>query len=444
VGRGALRYREFRGLSKATVQAVLAEHNFTYSRARPTLIEIAARSWRFSLSNFFRRSPRSASSLTSQPKIGPTGCAELDDEIYEIGREARTAQVLADRIVAAQLNQAEHAAADAMIECECCFGDYTWEEIAACANAHFFCHGCLIRSVQENVYGQGNNLLDDKCSVRCLSSSAQPLCEESVPLDVLSMVLPEEIYFALQDRTASNSLETSGLNLIRCPFCSYAEVDELHPHQMRRTAAVAFGAVIFIPLSALSTPVLRLLFLGVLLITIHLAIWPQFLLNGTTIFTATNTTVVSSSSSCLSSYSTSPPSWLISRITRAIRKNSLIRRGTLFRCENPRCRRESCINCHKEWGPFHKCYEKEEDEARIYIEIAMADAVKRTVSFSVCPPYLTFYFAIGILFITSPSQRGFIIRGKQHYSFQLTSLTFSIFSAQSATFPLSNRMAVIN
>ncbi|KAI5845383.1 hypothetical protein BZA05DRAFT_476551 [Tricharina praecox] len=337
--------KEFRGLSKSAIQAVLAEHNFQYGRSRETLATIAARSWRVSFSNFFRRSPRSSASPLD-PHIASTGSKELDAEIFELGRPAREAQVLSDRNVAVRINEEEHAAAQALLECECCFGDYAWEETVACMAGHFFCHTCLRRSVQESVFGQGKSLVPEKNSVRCLSSTALPPCDEFVPADILRAVLPEDVYHSLEDRTASASIEKSGLKLIRCPFCGYAEADELPPHRVKASAILLLFLVASLVLTLLSRLPASLSLLLLITLTSPLHTFPAA---------------------------------VRARLDAALRAVALRRRGTLFKCANSaRCARESCIVCAKEWQPFHKCYEKEEDAARIYVERAMADAVKRT------------------------------------------------------------------
>ena len=52
-----------------------------------------------------------------------------------------------------------------------------------------------------------------------------------------------------------------------------------------------------------------------------------------------------------------------------------------FKCLNRvECGRESCRECGKEWAPFHDCLKDEKDGLRLYVEKAMADAVKRTVN----------------------------------------------------------------
>jgi hypothetical protein len=60
--------------------------------------------------------------------------------------------------------------------------------------------------------------------------------------------------------------------------------------------------------------------------------------------------------------------------------NTIQENARTFKCNNLlSCGRESCLECLKEWAPFHDCLKDEKDGLRLYIEKAMADAVKRTV-----------------------------------------------------------------
>ncbi|KAI5813893.1 hypothetical protein BZA77DRAFT_320107 [Pyronema omphalodes] len=339
--------KEFRGLSKSTIRAVMAEHNFQYSRARTTLLGIASKSWWFSINNLFRRSkPIPAIPLTT----APTGSAELDAELHELLRPIREKQINDDRLIALRLNEAEAASASALQECQCCYGDYSWEETACCSEGHFFCHGCLTRSVQETIFGQGKSLLltEGSSNISCISSSAS--CSASVPMDILQAALPADLLQSLENRTASETLEKSGLKLIRCPFCDYAEADEPQPYRIRYNA-LAIG--IFSPFVAVSA--LSIILPG------FSTIWRVWL----AMFILSITPLLGAKS-------------LPARFTTAFTTVSLRHRGALFRCLSPTCSRGSCLLCSKEFTPFHRCYEREEDAARLYIEKAMADAVKRT------------------------------------------------------------------
>lgn len=336
----------------------MAENNFDYERSRITLLEIAGKSWRFSLTSFLR----GGRSAVPQDLVFTTssGCKELDEEIFALGKPTREKQMEEDLKIAKLLNEAEHAAASELVECECCYSDCPWTEITACSAGHFFCHTCLSRSVQEGLYGQGRNLQGEACSVRCLSSSALPPCEACVPHELLSAILPPDVFQSLEDKMATESLERSGLDLIRCPFCAYAEVVVPEDYRIRRNATVA--------------TILLLVAIGFI---IPLALGAFLVLLVTLVFTLGEPLIPGDILDSVSAFLefVSVGNW----IDRAANRVQRRRRGNFFRCANSRCGRDSCMGCGKEWVPFHKCYEKEEDSVRIYVEKAMADAIKRTV-----------------------------------------------------------------
>lgn len=353
------RYKEFKGLAKSTIKAVMAENNSDYSRSRQTLSEIASKSWRFSFTNFFRRA-----AIPPEPPVVATGCEELDTELFALSKGSREKQIFEDRNIAQLLNEAEHAAASELVECECCYGDYPWDEIAACSEGHFFCHGCLLKSVQEGLYGQGRNLVGEMCSVRCLSSSATPPCEAFVSQDLLEAVLPGDVFQHLEEKAATESLDRSGLDLVRCPFCAYAEVVSPITYRLKRSATV-FAIVASVVIGSLIPLALGALLVAAGSVLFACAIQPLFPQN-----------ISRGVGEFLTAVSVQR------RVERAAKRIGNRKRGALFKCANGRCERESCIECGKEWAAFHKCFEKEEDSVRIFVEKAMADAVKRTVMIS--------------------------------------------------------------
>lgn len=88
------RNTEFKGLSKSTIHAVMVENNHDYRKSKATLSEISSKSWRFSVSAFFRRKkPEPANSI---PDARTIGCEELDGELRELTRDQIEAQIAED------------------------------------------------------------------------------------------------------------------------------------------------------------------------------------------------------------------------------------------------------------------------------------------------------------------------------------------------------------
>ncbi|KAI9824098.1 MAG: hypothetical protein M1832_002168 [Thelocarpon impressellum] len=133
--------REFRGLSRSTVDAVLAEHNYSYTLARPTLLSLSSRSWRSSVSSFFLRRKNSSLSAPDKhplvvmrpldgsedapilPMLRSTGSKELDRELFDtlirpLQRQHRLDQESRDRELAEAINAAEAEDAGAFYDCE--------------------------------------------------------------------------------------------------------------------------------------------------------------------------------------------------------------------------------------------------------------------------------------------------------------------------------------
>lgn len=275
-----------------------------------------------------------------------------------LGAPKRDVQIQEDNKVAKMLNEEEHASCNALIECQCCFGDYAWEEIVCCQDGHFICHTCVTSSVKEGLYGQGKHFKLDLCTITCLSSTAVPACQSYIPNELLKQALPNDIMQSLDNKAAQESLTQSGLTLLRCPFCPYAEVDEVRPYRVKRFYTFLFGFITL--LLVLALPVL----LPALLLFVAL--------------------VRFSGSQPLLLFPGRAERWTRQFLNLRMKRIQHKTRGQMFRCHNKfqGCGKSSCSNCLQEWKPFHKCFEKEEDGYRIYVEKAMAEAVKRTVGVS--------------------------------------------------------------
>lgn len=197
-----------------------------------------------------------------------------------------------------------------------------------------------------------------KSSIRCISAAASPTCDACIPPEILTRVIPEDMLQAMEGKAATENLDRSGMSLVRCPFCPYAEADELQPYSIRQWAKVC-GVLVLLLLYVYAPESVTL---GVICLLSTYLITPFLPREANRIVLGTIQLI------------SFHKHW-----QNVVRRIQLKRRGTLFKCRNERCKRESCIRCSKEWTAFHKCFEKEEDSVRIHVEKAMANAVKRTV-----------------------------------------------------------------
>ena len=239
-----------------------------------------------------------------------------------------------------------------MMECGCCFGDYTWEDITSCNAGHLICRECVTRTAQECAFGQADTAHTDR-GLRCIAVTSDG-CDSVVSSQVLRHILPAELLTRYMQRITYTELETAQLDLVRCPFCLYAEYRELVVQPQVRLRSYSRHVVAF--LLCLFTLICPPLLVNVTLPLIICIYWKNVL-----------------------------QSKKLNRIiTEAYqRQQTTSEEGSrIFKCLNTvECGRESCTECGKEWAPFHDCLRDEKDGLRLYVEKAMADAIKRTV----CP-----------------------------------------------------------
>lgn len=374
-------YREFKGLSRSTINAVLAEHNYSYTLSRPTLVALSSKSWRFSLSSLFlrRKSPssseiehhplviwQSSGQDSILPTLKATGSPELDKELFEsligpIQHRTLAEREAKDHALAVELNNSEAEANEALHDCECCFTACTFEELSACdIGGHFICFQCVRHAINEAVFGQGwqRNINVDNGTLRCLAPVSDD-CQGCIPHDLIRRAFDEdkggkEILRKLDERLAEDNLLKTQLPLIRCPFCSYAEIDELYlpePHRswrLKRTGPPFLYTLTILVLGAGMIPFL----------------FPVFLLFSVLF-------LLISSQQTFGDYA-------VGHLTAAIVRLRRKRHGLKFDCQNPDCGRPSCISCSKGWSDIHICHESSLLALRTQVELAMSLAIKRT------------------------------------------------------------------
>lgn len=369
--------KEFTSLSRSTVDAVLAEVNFCYHRARPMLRDLSQKTWRATFNNLFptfkrkkarerdehpllvwqQQQQRQTDGDPAIPRLKETGCEELDRELHEallapLLRQRQANQEGRDLQLATQLNENEAKAAEAMYECECCLADVTFEQISSCcAASHIICYECIQRTVHEALFGQGwNKSVDtERSTLKCLAPLARGSCEGSLHPEIVNRAIlldkaGLETHRKFEDRLASEALLRSRFKLIRCPFCSYAEVDPVY-HPSVRGVQWRFrqeGTLLTILMTLLLIDLICLLAIPTIIL------WLQD--------SATIPTILHNS--------------LLNLCLKV--------RPKRFTCAHPSCRRSSCMTCQKPWRDPHVCHEPLLLDLRATVEAARTAAIKRT------------------------------------------------------------------
>jgi hypothetical protein len=381
-----LAWHEFKGLSRSAINAVLAESNYSYLDARQTLVDLSSKSWRFTISSLFlRRKPvstteaqnhplviwRSTGQGSIVPTLKSTANAELDRELFAalivpLTERARAERNAKDHQLAVELNHAEAEEADSMIECTCCFTESPFEEFTSCnADGHMVCYRCVQHCISEAVFGQAwqRSIIQETGTLRCPAVESSE-CQGCIPQDHIHLAMLQEkngaeVMHQLEQRLADHSLVASDLPLIRCPFCAYAEVDDIYlpvteTDTRFRTESISTFVLMLICICCIP------LLVPLILVSYALVIFPSvaILFNSRESFGHR----------------------LASAFRAAVVRRRRRRRGLRFDCQNPECQRASCLSCSKAWADVHVCHESSLVALRTQVEQAMSMAVKR-----VCP-----------------------------------------------------------
>jgi hypothetical protein len=369
-------YQEFRSVRQSTIDMVTAEKNYSYTRARPILQGIGAQSWRQRFKLFFSKRTRPAKDKLEEhymlewfisldaldhlkPRLKKTGNFELDHELNKnvlgplLERE-KARQVWSDWALAMKTNTEEARNANALYECECCFHDASFEQIAICTSiGHITCHGCLSRAVSEALYGQNWWAIVDfeRGLIKCLASSSGPGCSGFIPHNTTQRAIIQGLginqWRLLELNIAKEALANSHISLIRCPFCSYAEINDppvtIEISRFRLKTSHAIQSILLCLLAFIVLPILEVMVLCC-------RIFKQR--------TAPHITRI-----------------IFTSVFNLYISKHLPRR---FLCRSPLCALPSCISCCKIWCDPHICYESAALSLRTTIESARTGALKRT------------------------------------------------------------------
>lgn len=359
-------YKEFNGLNKSAVDAVLAEVNSSYSSARPILQEIANKSWRATLQSLFRRRKERETipsflfeKRATGAEIASTGSEELDQELVNVflkpaHLEQEIARIELDYRLAQQINEEDAQQTGDLYECQICYADVTFENLTACnSDGHIICLECVRKSLNEAIFGQNwaQSVDSGHGTLRCLAP-VDTRCEGCIPSAQLRQAVfmdrsGKEIWAKFEDRLAEKAIFDSQIPLARCPFCSYAEADSPYDLVVAKTLEWHFRPIppIYLIIGILTCeiliPTLLLLCLAIRIIC---------------------------------------PNLMTRLFYTAIANRAMQQCTTRFRCLNPACSRKSCLKCQKPWHDTHTCDEPLLVSLRQSVEAARTNAIKR-----VCP-----------------------------------------------------------
>ncbi|GAM90227.1 hypothetical protein ANO11243_082690 [Dothideomycetidae sp. 11243] len=374
-------YKEFKGLSHAAIKAVLAEHNYSYTESRPALQQLSSKSWRYYFSNLWTKQPPAGMSDTSShplityrtpvpglpppvPYLRQTPSSELNNELYQVLVAPRIATALAgyratDAILATELSKEEATQAEALFDCECCYNSFIFEQVTSCdSGEHLICQTCVCATMKEALFGQGWTKTVDvgrsalRCMAPCSDEAGCLILSENVKQALLASNEDEKLWSTFEGRITDRTLDTSGLLVQRCPFCSYAEFKEPLPFQLKDlfTMTLSFAKHCgFTRVPRFGSTSFWLLIQPLVVMYAVLWITLQVL-----------------------------QSLFPSNIAASLERVVLRRRGFRFDCQSDKCSIKSCSVCLVKWTDPHICYETTTNSLRHAIEAATTAVVKRT------------------------------------------------------------------
>ncbi|KAJ3350979.1 hypothetical protein HDU83_009296 [Entophlyctis luteolus] len=116
---------------------------------------------------------------------------------------------------------AQEVAEEANVECNCCYGEYTMENMTQCEDGHLFCLDCARRAA-ENLIGLR------KTAITCLDSSG---CKYLFPRCEIERFLTKAVLVGYDRLVQEESLRIAGISdLEACPFCDYGVIMATDPN----------------------------------------------------------------------------------------------------------------------------------------------------------------------------------------------------------------------
>ena len=137
---------------------------------------------------------------------------ELSAEIEYLRSLRRKEIEEGDKSMAEQLNEEIAESEGALIECGCCYSDYSFEKMVQCTEGHLFCKDCVRRLTEQTVFGGGRS------DIKCMNTQEE--CTGTFSESMLSLVLSDKALAKYSESLARDALEAAKIDfLIKCHKC---------------------------------------------------------------------------------------------------------------------------------------------------------------------------------------------------------------------------------
>jgi hypothetical protein len=160
---------EFPQLWQSEIQSVIVENNACYTKCHRELKQM--------------NENRKAGWLDWLPTIGrPDNKRKY---FPELEADMQQLQIAKDKQLALTSNEEEYEKEGQLIECECCYGDWPFEQLYQCTEGHLFCAACVEKMVGGLV---AENSMKE---LVCFSCSAGDECGASISAETIRAALVE-------------------------------------------------------------------------------------------------------------------------------------------------------------------------------------------------------------------------------------------------------------
>ncbi|CAH7681841.1 hypothetical protein PPACK8108_LOCUS14499 [Phakopsora pachyrhizi] len=141
----------------------------------------------------------------------------MKNEYQWIKKNARRLNELREEKEREDLLEEQERLNGALIECQCCFDEFTFTKILQCPEGHLFCHGCVRRNADVQI-GDGKSI------IACMDKSG---CDSRFSYAELRKILSRQVLKKLDEIEMENSMDSAQIEgLEKCPFCPFAIIFE--------------------------------------------------------------------------------------------------------------------------------------------------------------------------------------------------------------------------